>query len=415
MKGKPKPMWLQIIVGMVLAVIVGLIFVATGIKEGHWLYGIMAFVADAFIRLIFMLVVPLVVASLIVGVAGLKDPVKLGSIGWKTVVYFLSTTFLAVIIGLILVNIIRPGVGFHIPSNVTAPKANELTSVADTFLNMIPKNPVEALTTMNILQIIFFSIFVGIAMVFLGPKAKAAYNFFEALFEIMMKMTYWIMKLAPYGVFALIVKVVADNGTTIFAPLAKYMLVVILGLIIHLLLVYLTLIKTLGKISPKTFLKGVAPAWLVAFSTASSNATLPVSMDSVEKNLGVSNRISSFILPLGATVNMDGTALYEGVAALFIAQAYGIHLGFGAQMVILLTAALAAIGAAGIPGAGLITMVLVLQAVHLPIEGIGLILAVDRILDMCRTSINILGDCTGCVVIGRIEGEITDVPSDQTA
>jgi len=408
-------MWLQIIVGMVLAIIVGLIFVATGVKEGNWLYSVVAFVSDAFIRLIFMLVVPLVVSSLIVGVAGLRDPVRLGSIGWKTVVYFLSTTFLAVIIGLVLVNIIRPGVGFHVPSGVKAPKAGELTSISDTFLNMIPKNPIEALTTMNILQIIFFSIFVGIAMVFLGSKAKAAYNFFESLFEIMMKITAWVMNLAPYGIFALIVKVVADNGTTIFAPLAKYMFVILLGLLLHLCLVYLTLVKTLGKMSPVTFLKGVAPAWLVAFSTASSNATLPVSIKSVENNLGVSNRISSFILPLGATVNMDGTALYEGVAALFIAQAYGIHLSFGAQIVIILTATLAAIGAAGIPGAGLITMVLVLQSVNLPVEGIGLILAVDRILDMFRTSINVLGDCTGCVVIGRKEGEISDTPSEQTA
>ena len=408
-------MWLQIVVSMVLAVIVGFIFVATGIKEGHWLYGILAFIADAFIRLINMLVVPLIVSSLIVGVAGLQNPVQLGSIGWKTIVYFLSTTFLAVIIGLILVNIFRPGVGFHVPSDVKPPEAGKLSSIADTFLNMIPKNPVEALTTMNILQIIVFSIFVGIAIVFLGPKGKPTYNFFESLFEIMMKITTWVMNLAPYGIFALIVKVVADHGTTIFAPLAKYMFVVIFGLILHLSLVYLSLVRTIGKYRPLQFLKGVAPAWLVAFSTASSNATLPVSMKSVENNLGVSNRISSFILPLGATVNMDGTALYEGVAALFIAQAYGIHLGLGAQIIIVLTATLAAIGAAGIPGAGLITMVLVLQSVHLPVEGIGLILAVDRILDMCRTSINVLGDCTGCVVIGRIENEISEEEAEQTA
>lgn len=406
---KNKPMWLKIIVGMVLAIIVGLVFVATGIKEGHWLYGIVAFISSAFIRLIKMLVVPLVVTSLIVGVAGLKDPLKLGSIGWKTIVYFLSTTFLAVFIGLILVNIFHPGSGFKMPTNVQAPKANELKSFSDTFLNMIPTNPVDSLTSGSILQIIFFSIFIGIAMVFIGDKAKPAYAFFESLFNIMMKVTEWVMALAPYGVFALIVKVVADNGTTIFAPLAKYMFVILLGLILHLVLVYFTLIRTMGKMSPITFLRGVAPAWLVAFSTASSSATLPVSMESVEKNLGVRNRISSFVLPLGATVNMDGTALYEGVAALFIAQAYGIHLGVGQQVVVLLTAALAAIGAAGIPGAGLITMVLVLKAVNLPIEGIGLILAVDRILDMCRTSVNVLGDCTGSVIIARQENEIDEV------
>lgn len=406
------PMWLQMIVGMVLAVVVGLVFLAAGVGSGNWLYSIMDFISQAFIRLINMLVVPLIFTSLIVGVAGLKDPLKLGSIGWKAVVYFLSTTLIAVFIGLILVNLIHPGTGFKLPTSVSAPKPNSFTSIKDTFLQMIPTNPIQALTNVSILQIIFFAIFVGIAIVFLGEKGKPAYAFFESFFEIMMKITGWIMALAPYGVFALIVKTVADNGTTVFAPLAKYMFVVILGLIVHFALVYMPLVKTMGKISPKTFLKGVAPAWLIAFSTASSNATLPVSMDSVENNLGVSNRVSSFILPLGATVNMDGTALYEGVAALFIAQAYNIHLGFGQEIVILITAALAAIGAAGIPGAGLITMVLVLKAVNLPVEGIGLVLAVDRILDMCRTSINVLGDCTGTVVIGRVEGEITDPSAD---
>lgn len=408
-------MWLQMIAGMVLAVIVGLIFVSMGISEGNWLYSIFSFVSNAFIRLINMLVVPLVITSLIVGIAGLKDPLKLGSIGWKTIVYFLSTTFLAVIIGLILVNLIQPGTGFHVPSDVKAPDSGDMNSISDTFLNMIPTNPITALTETSILQIIFFSIFVGIAMVFLGEKAKPAYNFFEAFFEIMMKITAWIMALAPYGVFALIVKTICDNGSTVFAPLAKYMFVVLLGMLLHLCLVYFTAIKTLGKMSPIKFLRGVAPAWLVAFSTASSNATLPVSIRSVENNLGVGNRVSSFVLPLGATVNMDGTALYEGVAALFIAQAYGIHLGLGSQFVILITAALAAIGAAGIPGAGLITMVLVLNAVNLPVEGIGLILAVDRILDMFRTSVNVLGDCTATVVIGRKEGEIDDTKAEGVA
>ncbi|GGE44643.1 sodium:dicarboxylate symporter [Pullulanibacillus camelliae] len=405
---KKLPMWLQMVISMALAVIVGLIFVAANIDEGNWLYSFFAFISNVFIRLINMLVVPLVVTSLIVGVAGLKDPLKLGSIGWKTIVYFISTTFCAALIGLILVNIFHPGNGFTIPSDIKAPDSNKLTSLSDTFLNMIPTNPIQALTQTSILQIIFFSIFIGIAMVFLGEKAKPAYNFFEACFEIMMKITAWIMALAPYGVFALIVKTIADNGTTVFAPLAKYMFVILLGLFLHLCIVYFSLIKTLGKMNPITFMRGVFPAWLIAFSTASSNATLPVSLRSVENNLGVSNRVSSFVLPLGATVNMDGTALYEGVAALFIAQAYGIHLSIGAQIIILLTASLAAIGAAGIPGAGLITMVLVLNAVNLPVEGIGLILAVDRLLDMFRTSINVLGDCTGSVVVARREGEIEE-------
>lgn len=403
-----RPMWLQIVVGMVLAVIIGLFFVWSGVGKGNALYEIVAFISQAFIRLISMLVVPLVFTSLIVGVAGLKEPARLGSMGWKTIVYYLSTTFIAVIIGLILVNLIQPGNGFAVPAGVEAPKANELNSISNTFLNMIPKNPLEALTSTSILQIIFFAIFVGVAIVFLGEKGKAAFNFFDSFFEVMMKITHWVMLLAPYGVSALIIKTITDHGTTIFAPLAKYMLVVIIGLFLHLVLIYLTLIKTVGKMSPIVFLKGVSPAWLVAFSTASSNATLPVSIDSVERNLGVSNKVSSFVLPLGATVNMDGTALYEGVAALFIAQAYGIDLGFGQQLIVLLTASLAAIGAAGIPGAGLVTMVLVLNAVGLPLEGIGMVLAVDRILDMFRTSINVLGDCTGSVVIGRIEGEIDD-------
>jgi len=405
---KKLPMWLQMIISMTLAVIVGLIFVAFNINEGNWLYSFFSFISNAFIRLINMLVIPLVVTSLIIGIAGLKDPMKLGSIGWKTIVYFLSTTFCAALIGLILVNLFHPGNGFTIPSNIKAPTSNKPTPLSDIFLNMIPTNPIKALTQTSILQIIFFSVLSGIAMVFIGEKAKPVYNFFEACFEIVMKITTWIMTLAPYGIFALIVKTIADNGTTIFAPLTKYMFVVLLGFLLHLCIVLFPLIKTFGKMSPLTFIRGVFPAWLTAFSTASSSATLPISLRSVEHNLSVSNRISSFVLPLGATINMDGTALYEGVAALFIAQAYDIHLNLSAQIMILLTASLAAIGAAGIPGAGLITMVLVLNAVNLPIEGISLILAVDRILDMFRTSINVLGDCTGTVVIARGEGEITE-------
>lgn len=404
---KKLPMWLQMIISIALAIIVGLIFVAAHINEGNWLYNLFSFISDAFIRLINMLVVPLVVTTLIVGIAGLKDPLKLGSIAWKTIVYFLFTSFCAALIGLILVNIFHPGNGFPIPSNVEAPNTKP-TPLSDVFLNMIPTNPIKALTQTSILQIIFFSILAGMAMVFVGEKAKPVYNFFEACFEIVMKMTAWIMKLAPYGVFALIVKTIADNGTAVFAPLAKYMFVVLLGFLLHLCFVLFPLIKTFGRMSPIIFMRGVFPAWLVAFSTASSNATLPVSLRSVENNLGVSNQVSSFVLPLGASINLDGTALYEGVAALFIAQAYGIHLSIGSQLIVLLTASLAAIGAAGIPGAALVTMVLVLKAVNLPLEGIGLVLAVDRLIDMFRTSLNVLGDCTGTVVVARREAEIQE-------
>ncbi|MCK5618517.1 MAG: dicarboxylate/amino acid:cation symporter, partial [Candidatus Krumholzibacteria bacterium] len=270
-----------------------------------------------------------------------------------------------------------------------------------------PANPVKAMAEMQILPLIVFSLLFGAVLTTIGNKGRPLIDLFESLNAAMMKLTDWVIRLAPYGVFALLAAVVAESGPGIFANLGKYMATVLLGLAIHALVTLPILLKLVGGANPKRYFEKVATALTTAFSTASSSATLPLTIDCVETKAKVAPRVSSFVLPLGATINMDGTALYEAVAAIFIAQVYGIDLSFGQQVLIFLTATLAAIGAAGIPSAGLVTMAIVLNAVGLPLEGIGMILAVDRILDMCRTSVNVWGDTVGCTVVARLMGEAT--------
>lgn len=366
-------------------------------------------VGQLFIKLLKMIIVPLIIASVVMGIANMGDVRKLGRLGAKTVLYYISTTAIAVIIGIILVNIINPGVGVDLALQQSPDQTPP--SIIDTLLGIVPENPFQAIVEMDMLPIIFFSILFGIVLTTLREKSEPLIRFFDSLNAVMMKMTHWIMELAPYGVFALMAVIVASTGWQVIFDLTKYMVTVLAGLLIHGIIILPLLLWIIGKGNPVQFAKDMSSALATAFSTSSSSATLPITMESIEENAGVDKTVSSFVLPLGATINMDGTALYEAVAAIFIAQAYGIDLTLGQQFLIVITATLAAIGAAGIPSAGLVTMIIVLNQVNLPLEGIGLITAVDRILDMVRTTVNVWGDSVGARLIAHTEGAVKRVSS----
>ncbi len=402
----------KIVIGMAAGVVVGMIInesssVPSVIKTPFsFLFGpVIGPLGQIFIKLLKMLIVPLILASMITGVARVGDIRKLGGLGGRTFVFYITTTFASVFVGLILVNLLQPGVGApEIGGDVPAVVRTHVT-IGSILLNMIPSNPVKAMAEMQILPLIVFSLLFGAVLTTMGERGKPLTSLFESLNEAMMKLTDWVIQLAPVGVFALLASVVMETGPGIFANLGKYMATVLLGLAVHALVTLPLLLRLLGGVNPRKYLEKVAPALTTSFSTASSSATLPLTIDCVENRAKISPRVSSFVLPLGATINMDGTALYESVAAVFIAQVYGIDLTIGQQVLIFLTATLAAIGAAGIPSAGLVTMAIVLNAVGLPLEGIGMVLAVDRILDMCRTSVNVWGDTVGCAVVARLMKE----------
>lgn len=398
----------KIFIGLILGIIVGLAFTA----NPGFLATFIQPVGTLFINMIKMVIVPLVLASLVVGAASIGDVRSLGRIGGKTLGYYLMTTAIAVIIGLLLGTVINPGAGLSIPTGAAA-EVKEAPKLVDTLLNIIPSNPLKGIVEGNMLQIIVFALFLGIAVTMLPKeKGKAFIDFFDSLAEIMYKITAIVMELAPYGVFALIAPVVAKNGPAVLIPFMKVIFAVYLGCILHAVIVYSSAVSLIGKMNPIKFFKGIAPAALTAFSTSSSSATLPVSMKSVTENLGVSEKVASFVLPLGATINMDGTSLYQGVCALFIAQVYGIDLTIAQMGTIVLTATLASIGTAGVPGAGLIMLTLVLQAVGLPLEGVALIAGIDRILDMMRTCVNVVGDASATVVVAATENELS-IPVDK--
>jgi Na+/H+-dicarboxylate symporter len=375
-------------------------------------------VGTAFVRLIGMVVVPLVFASLLIGTTSLKDIRRLGRIGAKTVVFYLCTTALAISLGLLLANIVRPGsrlspetkerlvAGAAAQSEMGTGPAVEKPSVRDLLLNIIPTNPIAALAEGRMLQIIFFALLMGVCLTLIPhEQSRPVIRFFEGVNEAIVKMVHVIMQVAPYGVFALIAAVVADFGLGILLTLITYCAVVLLGLALHPLLVYAVALKVLTRTKLRPFFRGIRPAQLVGFSSSSSSATLPVTIECVTENLGVPNSVCSFTLPLGATINMDGTALYQGVATVFIAQLYGMDLSFGQQLTVVLTATLASIGTAGIPGAGIVTLAIVLNSVGVPLQGIGIIMGVDRFLDMCRTVVNITGDAACAVVVASTEGQ----------
>ena len=368
-----------------------------------------------FLTLLKMIIVPLILSSIITGVAGIGDTGKLGRMGVKTLLYYLTTSLLAILTGLMVVNIVKPGVGAELGLEpVKEEIAVEGAGLLDILLRMIPENPVQAAAEGRILPLIFFAILFGIFITRVKAETgRPVQDFIAGVFEVMMKMTRFIIHLAPFGVFGLVASIVARTGFAPFVPLGLYAACVAMALAIHGGLTLPLLLRFIGGASPIKHFKAMAPALMTAFSTASSSATLPLTMECAEDRAGVSNRTSSFVLPLGATVNMDGTALYECVAVIFIAQYYVSHgqadpLTFAQQAVVVITALLASIGAAGIPMAGLVMMSIVLKAVGLPLSGIGLILAVDRVLDMARTMINVWSDSCGTVIIASTEGE-TDI------
>ncbi|MDZ7331886.1 MAG: dicarboxylate/amino acid:cation symporter [candidate division KSB1 bacterium] len=419
MKLPKLELYTRIMLGLIFGAIIGILANKFGFAVfiSHYVKPL----GTAFIRLITMVVVPLVFASLFVGTASLNDVRKLGRIGSKTIVYYLCTTAIAIIIGLVLANLFQPGSGISkaTQEQLLANYSNEAASkidvalkkpgMAETLLNIIPRNPIESFAAGEMLQIILFALILGIAITLIPPaKAAPVISFFDGINEAMIKLVHIIMALAPYGVFALIASIIGEFGLGILGPLFKYSLVVIVGLLIHVTLIYSLALKLLtrAKASVTRFFRGIRPAQLIAFSSSSSSATLPVTMECVEENLGVNKEITSFVLPLGATINMDGTALYQGVAAVFIAQVFGIDLTIGQQLTIVLMATLASIGAAGVPGVGMITLTMVLKQIGIPLEGIALVLGVDRILDMCRTTVNITGDAVCAVVVGHSERQV---------
>ena len=413
------PLYTKILIGLLAGVIFGILANRFGFSD--FVFNYVKPIGSAFIRLISMVVVPLVFASLLVGTASLNDIRKLGRIGVKTVAYYLCTTAIAITIGLLLANAFRPGAGLSEQAQkrliqnssgavgVQVETALEKPTLTDILLNIIPTNPVKAFVEVKMLQIIFFALLTGICLSLISSeRSRPVINFFEGVNEVVIQMVHIIMKIAPYGVFALISAVITDFGLDILFILLKYSTVVIVGLVLHAVVIYSLAIKLLGKQKIATFFRGIRPAQLIAFSTGSSSATLPVTMECTEKNLGVPREICSFALPLGATVNMNGTALYQGVSAVLIAQVYGMGLTMGQQLAIVLTATLASIGTAGTPAAGVMTLAIVLRSIGVPLEGIAIILGVERILDMCRTVVNITGDASCAVIVASTERELQE-------
>jgi len=412
----------KIIVGMLLGVVYGLIaskllwtdFTNDWIKP----WGVI------FVNLLKLIAVPLVFASLVKGVASLSDISRLSKIGAKTIAFYLISTVVSVAIGLVLVNVIKPGSDFDKSSiDLTNKNTSEKIIDAETVsregplqfvVDIVPTNIINAsANNSNMLQVIFFAILFGISMVMLPDKnTKFVKGFFDGINDIILKIVDLIMLISPYGVFALLASLVVDFGasSSLFIALAKYSITVIFGLLLMILVIYPSIIKSLTKISYFNFFKALSPAQMLAFSTSSSAATLPVTMERCEEHLGVSEEISSFVLPLGATINMDGTSLYQAVAAVFIAQAFGIDLDLNQQLTIVLTATLASIGAAAVPGAGMVMLVIVLGAINVPAEGLALIFGVDRILDMLRTIVNVTGDATVATVVAWSEGRLNKIP-----
>lgn len=379
------------------------------VKKYKTLPNYIAPIGNIFIRLLSFISIPLVLASLIVGASSLNDIKKIGRIGGTTFAFFIVTTAIAIVIGLSLANIVEPGKKFSseaksqlLSENVSSKVNTESLNIdiVDFVVNIIPKNPINAMTSGDMLQIVFFAVMFGITLTFVDKKlAEPVILFFTGTSETMIKMVDIIMKLAPIGVFALIANTISDFGFGIIQTLIWYCFVVVLGLFLHTTFIYGSIVKIWGKMSPLHFFKGMRNAQAIAFSTSSSAATLPVTIDCLENKLGVKKDYTSFILPLGATINMDGTALYQGVATVFIAQVYGLDLGLTQQLTIVFTAILASIGTAPVPGVGIIMLVMILQSVNIPAEGIALIIGVDRILDMLRTITSVSGDAAVTVAV----------------
>ena len=406
--GLSTKIFIALITGALLGVGIHYLMPASYFKNEIIIEGVFYVVGQGFIRFMQMLVVPLVFCSLICGSMAIGDTKTLGKVGVKTVLFYLFTTAVAVITALSTAYVIDPGIGLDMDAVQTAEvtTTSGQTNLVDTLLNIIPKNPVGSMASGDMLQIIVFALFVGVMLAKLGSKASTVANFFSEFNEVMMEMTMAIMKLAPVGVFCLIARTFANLGFSAFRPMIKYMGSVSLALFIQCFIVYQILLFIFTRLNPMKFIKKFAPVMGFAFSTATSNATIPMSIDTLYKKVGVSKQISSFTIPLGATINMDGTSIMQGVAVVFIAQAYGMELTMGDLAMVVITATLASIGTAGVPSVGLITLSMVLSSVGLPVEGIALIMGIDRILDMMRTAVNITGDAVCTIIVANQENAL---------
>ena len=392
-------LWQQIFIALVAGLAVGMIFGPPAAELRP--------IGTIFINLIKMLIVPLIFVSLVCGVTSMHDMHKMGRIALKTIVIYLVTTAIAISIGLGLGGLLQPGTGVDIVA-AEAVQPRDAPTLIETLVGLVPTNPVDAMEEGAVLQIIVFSILLGLAINLAGEAGQKIRQIFEWMAEVIYKLTAIVISFAPYGVFALMAWVAGTYGLDVLLPLGTVIVAVYVGCIIHALVVYGGAISLIARLNPIRYFQGIGEAQAVAFTTTSSSGTLPVTMSCAQKNLGVSRGVSSFVLPVGATINMDGTALYQGVCALFVAQAFGIDLDFGQYVTIILTSTLASIGTAGVPGAGLIMLSLVLTSVGLPLEGVALIAGIDRILDMARTALNVTGDGMVSVVVAKSEGELDE-------
>lgn len=406
--GLSTQIFIALLIGALFGVVIHYWIPSSYIKDTVIVEGVLYVVGQGFIRLMQMLVVPLVFCSLICGSMAIGDTKTLGKVGVKTIGFYLVTTALAVCVALGSALLINPGRGLDMDAvqKGTVSSTTEATSLVDTLLNIIPKNPVQSMANGDMLPIIVFALFVGIMLAKLGTRGSVVANFFSQFNDVMMEMTMAIMKVAPIGVFCLIARTFATVGFSAFAPMLKYMGNVTLALAIQCLVVYQILLFVFTRLNPFKFIKKFLPVMGFAFSTATSNATIPMSIDTLSKKMGVSKQISSFTIPLGATINMDGTSIMQGVAVVFIAQAYGIPLTMGNLATVVVTATLASIGTAGVPSVGLVTLAMVLNSVGLPTEGIALIMGIDRILDMTRTAVNITGDAVCTTIVAHQNGAL---------
>ena len=406
--GLSTQIFIALLIGALFGVVIHYWIPSSYIKDTVIVEGVLYVVGQGFIRLMQMLVVPLVFCSLICGSMAIGDTKTLGKVGVKTIGFYLVTTALAVCVALGSALLINPGRGLDMDAvqKGTVSSTTEATSLVDTLLNIIPKNPIQSMANGDMLPIIVFALFVGIMLAKLGTRGSVVANFFSQFNDVMMEMTMAIMKIAPIGVFCLIARTFATVGFSAFAPMLKYMGNVTLALAIQCLVVYQILLFVFTRLNPFKFIKKFLPVMGFAFSTATSNATIPMSIDTLSKKMGVSKQISSFTIPLGATINMDGTSIMQGVAVVFIAQAYGIPLTMGNLATVVVTATLASIGTAGVPSVGLVTLAMVLNSVGLPTEGIALIMGIDRILDMIRTAVNITGDAVCTTIVCHQEGSL---------
>ena len=404
--GLTTKIFIALIAGAILGIVLCYLVPDSSFKKDVIIEGVLYVIGQGFIRLMKMLVVPLVFCSLVCGSMAIGDTKKLGTVGVRTLVFYLATTAMAVCVALGVGNLINPGIGLDmsaIQSSAASVETMEATSLTDTILNIIPDNPINSLASGSMLQVIVFALIVGVILAKMGERAETVANFFSQFNDIMMEMTMMIMSLAPIGVFCLISRTFANIGFSAFIPLAKYMIGVLLALAIQCFGVYQILLKVFTGLNPIRFIKKFFPVMAFAFSTATSNATIPMSIDTLSKKVGVSKKISSFTIPLGATINMDGTAIYQGVCAIFIASCYGITLTPTQMLTVVLTATLASIGTAGVPGAGMVMLAMVLTSVGLPVDGIALVAGVDRIFDMGRTVVNITGDASCCIIVSNLE------------